>query len=90
MLTIVMCDVAKLRVIITLRETFDPQSRIYKMSNQREMIRGMTNSGNSNKEQYERYDGLLRIRKIHRLLSLRGCRDKNGSLRKVLINNIIK
>jgi hypothetical protein len=85
-----MYDVAKPRVIITLRETFDPQSRTYKMSNQREMIGGMTNSGNSNKRQYERYDGLSRICKIHRRVSLCGYRDKNTNLRNEFVNNIIK
>jgi hypothetical protein len=35
------------------------------------MIGRMTNSGNSNKRQYERYDGISRIRKIHRQISLR-------------------
>jgi predicted lipase len=30
------------------------------------MIRGMTNSENNNKRQYERNDGLSRIRKIYR------------------------
>jgi hypothetical protein len=58
------------------------------------MIRGTMNLGGSNKKQYEKYDGISRIRKMHRPFSLRRCRNKNTTeitiLRKDSVNNTIK